>query len=82
MPLSSLHTSMLAPSPPPGSWLPFLAQVSFLLLITFGLGCGYLGLLFSKLACALPNATTFDDIGQAALGKLGKRLVFGLVYTT
>lgn len=44
-------------------------QVSFVLLVTFSLGCGYLGVLFSKLAVALPNATTMDDIGGAALGQ-------------
>lgn len=59
-----------------------LAQVSFVLLILFGLGCGYLGVLFSKLAVALPNASTMDEIGAAALGKTGRRLVFALVYTT
>ncbi|KAL4457813.1 hypothetical protein ABPG75_012678 [Micractinium tetrahymenae] len=56
--------------------------VSFVLLVLFGLGCGYLGVLFSKLAVALPNAATMDEIGSAALGKTGKRLVFAVVYTT
>lgn len=57
--------------------LPSL-QVSFVLLVMFGLGCGYLGVLFSKLAVAVPNAVTMDDIGGAAMGKTGKRLVYAV----
>jgi len=34
---------------------------------------------FSKLAVAQPNASTMDEIGAAALGKTGKRLVFAIV---
>ncbi|PSC72118.1 tobamovirus multiplication 1-like [Micractinium conductrix] len=58
--------------------------VSFLLLATFACGCAYLGVLFSRLAVACPTAITFDDIGHAALpkGNLGRRLCYGLVYTT
>lgn len=59
-----------------------LHQVSFVLLALFGLGCGYLGVLFSKLAVALPSAATMDEIGAAALGKTGRHLVYGVVYTT
>lgn len=57
-------------------------QVSFVLLLLFGLGCGYLGVLFSKLAVALPGAATMDEIGAAALGTTGRRLVYAVVYTT
>ncbi len=57
-------------------------QVSFVLLLLFGLGCGYLGVLFSKLSVALPGAATMDEIGAAALGTTGRRLVYAVVYTT
>lgn len=53
--------------------------VSLLLLAALSAGCGYLGVLFSRLAVALPNATTFDDIGTAAMGATGRRLVFAIV---
>lgn len=64
--------------PPPVS----RPQVSLLLLVLFSLGCGYLGVLFSRLATALPNATTMDEIGEGALGKWGKRSVFLVFYTS
>jgi hypothetical protein len=56
--------------------------VSFIFLALFSIGCGYLGVLFSKLGVAVPNAQAFDEIGHAAMGKLGTRLVYALVYTT
>ncbi len=55
---------------------------SFILMAVFSLGCGYLGVLFSKLGVAVPSAQAFDEIGAAALGKTGTRLVYSLVYTT
>lgn len=54
--------------------------LSFVLMGAFCLGCGYLGVLFTKLAVAQPTATTMDELGSAALGKMGKRLVFGAFY--
>ena len=55
---------------------------SFAFLALFSVGCGYLGVLFAKLGVAVPTATAFDEIGSAALGKLGRGLVYSLVYTT
>ena len=55
---------------------------SFILMAAFSVGCGYLGVLFSKLGVAVPSAQAFDEIGAAALGKTGTRLVYSLVYTT
>lgn len=55
-----------------------LLQVSVSLLVAFALGCGYLGILFSKLAVAVPSAQSMDEIGAAAMGKTGKRLVYAL----
>ncbi|EFN54961.1 hypothetical protein CHLNCDRAFT_134730 [Chlorella variabilis] len=52
--------------------------VSVSLLVAFALGCGYLGILFSKLAVAVPSAQSMDEIGAAAMGKTGKRLVYAL----
>lgn len=51
---------------PPPCWQ------SFALLGLFSLGCGYLGVLFSKLAVALPQAETMEDLGAAAMGRVGE----------
>lgn len=46
------------------------------------MGCSYLGVLFSKLGEAVPAANAFDEIGSAALGELGRKLCYSIVYTT
>lgn len=46
------------------------------------LGCAYLGVLFSRLAVAVPTAETMDQLGEAAAGKWGKRAVYAVFYTS
>lgn len=45
-------------------------------------GMVYSGVLFSRLAKALPASRAFDDIGSAAFGATGRRLVYATVYLT
>lgn len=77
MAIGGMH--IMLPMPHSGTPGP---QVSFLLLVALGLGCGYLGVLFSKLGVAQAAANTMDEIGSAALGRTGKQLVFACFYTT
>ncbi len=57
-------------------------QISLLLLLLLSLGYGYLGVLFSRLAVAVPTAETMDQLGEAAGGKWGKRAVYAVFYTS
>ena len=56
--------------------------VSLLLLTVFAAGTAYLGRLFTLLSLAVPGAAAFDELGDAALGRTGRRLVYATVYTT
>jgi hypothetical protein len=58
-------------------WIPALV-----LLILFGIGDIYSGLLYTRLLVALPDVVVFDQIGERAMGKLGKGLVYGSIYLT
>lgn len=46
------------------------------------LGMVYSGVLFGRLAKALPSSRAFDDIGAAAYGATGRRLVYATIYLT
>ena len=46
------------------------------------LGMVYSGVLFGRLASHLPNSTAFDQLGTAAFGAQGKRMVYATVYLT
>jgi amino acid permease len=58
-------------------WIPALALV-----ILFAIGDIYSGLLYTRLLVALPDVVVFDQIGERAMGKLGKGLVYGSIYLT
>ena len=45
-------------------------------------GMVYSGVMFGRLAKALPSSQAFDDIGSAAYGANGRRLVYATVYLT
>ena len=46
------------------------------------LGMVYSGVLFGRLASHLPNSRAFDQLGSAAFGAQGKRMVYATVYLT
>lgn len=46
------------------------------------LGMLYSGVLFGRLATHLPNSRAFDQLGTAAFGAPGKRMVYATVYLT
>jgi hypothetical protein len=58
-------------------WVPAL---SFLL--AFSMADLYSGSLYTRLCTHLPSAIMFDHIGEAAMGKVGRWLVYGTCYLT
>lgn len=51
-------------------------------ILVCALGSVYSGVLFARLAKALPSSQNFDDLGYAAYGTTGRRLVYATVYLT
>lgn len=58
-------------------WIPASTLVALL-----SVGGWYAGLLYTRLALAVPTAKMFDQVGERACGKVGKYLVYGSIYLT
>lgn len=56
-------------------WLPGLAC-----LIWFAAADVYAGTIYQRLSLKVPGAVVFDEIGHAALGRLGSAMVYATIY--